>query len=91
MRSRLGNEKRQLEQQLSNAVGQNKELEEKLGLLTTETERLRHVIRDLRDEMEHWKSRSEDLEKDLETTRISVDLQVKQAIVRIDNTRSNIF
>jgi len=81
-RSKLGTEKRQLETQLKNALAQNQELEEKLALLNTETERLRHVIREARDETEHWRMRSEDLEKDLETTRISVDLQVKQAIER---------
>lgn len=80
VRSKLGTEKRQVEAQLNSALSQNNELEEKLGLLTTETERLRHVIRELRDESEHWKTRSEDLEKDLETTKITVDLQIKQAI-----------
>jgi len=82
MRSKLGTEKRQVDLQLKNALAQNGELEEKLALLTMETERLRSVIREARDETENWRMRSEDLEKELETTRISVDLQVKQAIVR---------
>jgi len=81
-RSKLGTEKRQVDAQLKNALAQNQELEEKLALLNTETERLRSVIREARDETDHWRMKSEDLEKDLETTRISVDLQVKQAIER---------
>ena len=82
VRSKLGTEKRQVESQLRTALSQNNELEEKLALLTTEIERLRNVIRDLRDDSDRWKTRAEDLEKELETTRISVELQVRQAVVR---------
>lgn len=82
VRSKLGTEKRLIESQLRKAAEQNNELEEKLALLTTETERLRFVIKELRNESDQWKTRSEDLERDLETTRISVELQVKQAIVK---------